>query len=30
MFDPREEENLQKVSDRYEEKKQQRLTEASH
>ena len=29
MFDPKEEESLQKVRDRYEQKKQQRLTEAS-
>ena len=29
MFDPKEEASLQKVRDRYEQKKQQRLTEAS-
>ena len=29
MFDPKEEESLQKVRDRYYEKKQQRLTEES-
>ena len=29
MFDPREEESLQKVRDRYYEKKQQQLTEQS-
>ncbi len=29
MFDPKEEESLQRVRDRYEQKKQQRLTETS-
>ena len=29
MFDPKEEESLQKVRDRYEQKKQQKLTEQS-